>query len=126
MMLIDNVILTLILLASFSIRLGYWYFPDGTLLIAVFGAPILAIIVFTRFGLYRSVIRYIGFNALWSVFQAVSLYAILWGAIGFFSALDGIPRSVILINWSLSLLALVGLRVGARWLFTKKNTNKLN
>ena len=36
-------------------------------------------------------------------------------------AVDGIPRSVILINWALSLLAIGGLRVVARWLLTKSS-----
>jgi FlaA1/EpsC-like NDP-sugar epimerase len=48
------------------------------------------------------------------VVQAVSLYALVWGVIGFMVAVDGIPRSVILINWMLSLLAIGGLRVVAR------------
>lgn len=118
MLLIDSVLLVSILLASFSIRLGYWYFPEGDLIWAIFGAPAVAIPIFVRFGLYRAIIRYIGFKALWAVVQAVSLYALIWGVIGFMAAVEGIPRSVILINWTLSLLAIGGLRIMARWLLT--------
>jgi len=114
MLFADSVALVLILLASFSIRLGYWYFPQDDLIWVVLGAPVVASIIFVRFGLYRAVIRYIGFKALWTVVQAVSLYALVWGVIGFMVAVDGIPRSVILINWMLSLLAIGGLRVVAR------------
>ena len=117
-LLIDSILLVLMLLASFSIRLGYWYFPGGDLLWVIFGAPIIAIPIFVRFGLYRAVIRYIGFKALWAVLQAVSLYALIWGVVGFMVAVEGIPRSVILINWVLSLLTIGGLRIGARWLLT--------
>ena len=119
MQLVDSVALVSILFASFSIRLGYWYFPQSDLIWVIFGAPIIAILIFVRFGLYRAVIRYVGFKALWSIVQAVSLYALVWGVIGFMAAVDGIPRSVILINWVLSLLAIGGLRVVARWLFTR-------
>jgi len=119
MLFVDSVALVSILLASFSIRLGYWYFPQSDLIWVIFGAPIVATPIFVRFGLYRAVIRYVGFKALWSIVQAVSLYALVWGAIGFMAAVDGIPRSVILINWVLSLLAIGGLRVVARWLFTR-------
>jgi len=119
MLFVDSILLVLILLTAFSVRLGYWYLPEGGLFWAVFGAPIIAIPIFIRFGLYRSVIRYIGFKALWMVVQAVSLYALIWGLIGFMAAVDGIPRSVVLINWMLSLLAIGGLRVIARWLLTE-------
>ena len=120
MLLADSVLLVSILLASFSIRLGYWYFPESDLIWVIFGAPVVASIIFVRFGLYRAVIRYIGFKALWAIVQAVSLYALVWGVIGFMVAVEGIPRSVILINWLLSLLAIGGLRVVARWLLTRE------
>lgn len=120
MLLVDSIVLISVLLGSFSIRLGFWYFPENDLVWAIFGAPIIACIIFVRFGLYRSVIRYVDFNALWSIVKAVSLYALLWGVVGFMVAVDGIPRSVILINWALSLLAIGGLRFIARWVLSKK------
>ena len=116
MLLVDSILLVSILLASFSIRLGYWYFPQDDLIWVVFGAPVVASIIFVRFGLYRAVIRYLGFKALWAIVRAVSLYALVWGVIGFMAAVDGIPRSVILINWVLSLLAIGGVRIFARTL----------
>jgi FlaA1/EpsC-like NDP-sugar epimerase len=119
MLFFDSVLLVSILLTSFSIRLGYWYFPSTDLIWVILGAPIIAIPIFIHFGLYRAVIRYIGFKALWSVVQAVSLYALVWSVIGFMSAVDGIPRSVMLINLALSLLAIGGLRIVARWLLTR-------
>ena len=79
----DSVVLVAILLASFSIRLGYLYVPGSDLVWVVLASPFIAIPVFVRFGLYRAVIRYIGFKALWSIVQAVSLYALLWSLIGF-------------------------------------------
>ena len=118
MLLVDSMLLVSILLASFSIRLGYWYFPQDDLIWVIFGAPVVASIIFVRFGLYRAVIRYIGFKSLWTVVQAVSLYALVWGVIGFMVAVDGIPRSVILINWMLSLLAIGGVRIAARFLLS--------
>ena len=127
---VDSMLLVLILLASFSIRLGYWYFPESDLIWVIFSAPIIAVLIFVRFGLYRAIIRYIGFKALWAIAQAVSLYALVWGVIGFMAAVDGIPRSVILINWALSLLAIGGVRIAARWLLIgsgdKKNSDSRN
>ena len=45
--------------------------------------------IFIRFGLYRSVIRYMSFKDVRSIAQAVSLYALLWGIVGFMVAVEG-------------------------------------
>ena len=76
MLLFDSIALVVILITSFTIRLGYWYFPENDFIWVFFGAPVLAVPIFIRFGLYLSVVRYIGFTALWSVAQAVTLYAL--------------------------------------------------
>jgi FlaA1/EpsC-like NDP-sugar epimerase len=127
MLLFDSIALVVILLASFYIRLGHWYFPEGALIWILFGSPVLAIPIFVRFGLYLSVVRYIGFTALWRVAQAVTLYALLWGLVSFMVGTNityfsvGIPRSIILINWMLSLLVIGGSRMFARWFLTTGN-----
>jgi FlaA1/EpsC-like NDP-sugar epimerase len=118
LLLLDSVLIVAVILLSFSIRLESLYLPDGDLIWVVLGAPIIAIPIFVRFGLYSSVIRYIGFKALWAIAQAASLYALLWGVIGFMSGVGGIPRSVVLINWFLVILALGGTRMTARWLLS--------
>ena len=136
MMSFDAILLVLILLASFSLRLGYMYFPQSNIIFwEIFSAPIIGLIIFLKFGLYRSVNRYVGFQALWSVVQAVTLYALIWGLIAFLVAVEGIPRSIVLINWLLSILVIGGSRLFARWLFSrviylksniKKNFTKKN
>ena len=121
MLFVDSLLLVLVLLAAFSIRLGYWHFPQSDLLLVVLGAPIIAFPIFFYFDLYHAVIRYISFKALWAIVQAVSLYALVWGVIGFMAAVDGIPRSVILINWVLAILVIGGLRMIARWMLLGVN-----
>jgi FlaA1/EpsC-like NDP-sugar epimerase len=123
----DISIVISVILISFSIRLGYFYWPDGVNLLAIIGAPFIAIPIFFSFGLYRSVVRYIGFKALFSIFQAVTLYAGIWGLIDFmFASIEGTPRSVILMNWLLAIASIGGVRIIARWLFTLDNSNKRN
>ena len=119
MVFVDSILIISTLLLSFSIRLGYWYFPESDLVWIIFGSPIIAIPIFIRFGLYNAVIRYIGFNALSSIIQAVSIYALLWGIIGFMGAVEGIPRSVILINCILGIVLIGGSRIIAKWLFAE-------
>jgi len=114
----DAIMLVSILFLAFSIRLGYWYWPDEDLLWVIFGAPVIAIPIFIVFDLYHSIVRYLGLRTLWAVVQAVSLYGLIWGIIGFMAAIDGIPRSIILINWLLAVIGIGGVRMLARWLLS--------
>jgi FlaA1/EpsC-like NDP-sugar epimerase len=117
LILIDSILLFLAVIVSLNLRLGIWYWPENKLLWIIIIAPLVGIPIFIRFGLYRAIIRFIGFNAIWEIIKAVTLYALFWGILVYFSAIDGIPRSVILINWLLSIVAIGGCRVLIRWLF---------
>jgi FlaA1/EpsC-like NDP-sugar epimerase len=124
---VDSVLIVFVLLTSFSLRLGYWYWPNEEIFWIIFGAPVIAVPVFISFRLYRSVVRHMGVRALWSTVQAASLYALAWGLLSYMAAIggipgvSGIPRSVILINWMLTIIVIGGVRLVARWVFTKKN-----
>jgi FlaA1/EpsC-like NDP-sugar epimerase len=117
MLLIDSIAIVLVLILSFSLRLGYWYLPESNLFIAIIGAPIIAIPVFIYFRLYRAIIRHIAIKAIWDIVKAVLLYSLIWGMAAFILALDGIPRSVVLINFSLCLIVIIGLRFIAQYIF---------
>ena len=113
---VDSLLLVLVLLASFSVRLGFWYFPNIDLIWLIFGAPVIGIPIFIYFGLYTAVIRYIGFDTLWRISKAASLYALIWGIVGLMSGVYDLPRSVIIINWVQSILVISGVRIAARWM----------
>lgn len=115
----DAALLIASLWLSFSLRLGELYIPHSHEARLVFVIlPFLAIPIFIRFGLYRAIIRYIGFRALWSVLQAVSLYAMFLGLLFLFLRAPGVPRSVIIINWLVAILFIGGTRMIARWWLT--------
>jgi FlaA1/EpsC-like NDP-sugar epimerase len=125
MLIVDFILLISILFASYSIRLDYWYFPKDDTIRLILAAPIIGIPIFIKFGMYQQVIRHIDLKTLGSLVQAVSLYALIWGLVGFFSQADFakskgfdvgiIPRSVIIINWLLAIIVFVGSRVSARF-----------
>jgi FlaA1/EpsC-like NDP-sugar epimerase len=126
---LDFILLISILLMSYSIRLDYWYFPKDDTLRLILVAPIIGIPIFTKFGLYQSVIRHINLQSFWSIIQAVSLYALIWGSVSIFTLNDFVrekgfnieifPRSVIVINWMLALVVIIGVRVGARFILSE-------
>ena len=130
MILVDSFLVILVLLASFSIRLGLWFWPyHDQLSVMIFGAPILAIPIFASFRLYQAVVRFIGVNSFISILQAVSLFAVIWGLISLIGDLDRIPKSVILINWMLILIVIGSSRLIIRWIFSNNdlsNKNKKN
>ncbi len=114
----DVVMLLLALWSAFALRLGEFYQPSIEIAGLILIAPAIAIPIFIRFGLYRAIVRYIGFRALWAVVQAVTLYALLWGVLEALSGVKGVPRSVILINWVVAILLIGGSRMLARWWFS--------
>ena len=123
MLFVDTCAILLVLWASFSIRLGEWYVPyNNFIVLMLLASPIIGTIVFKYYGLYKSVTRYVGLDALWTIFQAVSIYSLVWGAI--FLGGHGWPRSVVLINWILTILMICILRFGAKWLLVERKNAK--
>jgi FlaA1/EpsC-like NDP-sugar epimerase len=119
----DSLMLVFALWLSFSLRLDNWYWPAGgvnnPIVLLVLFAPVVAVPVFMKFGLYRAIIRYLGMKAFLSVFKAVIIYAAAWGLLAFLSGVQGVPRSVVPINAMVALLAIGGSRILARWLLRK-------
>ena len=126
MFLLDSLLVILILFFSFSFRLSTLFFLNDELIWLIFGAPIIAIPIFYFLGLYRIIIRYIGFKGLWSITKIVSLYSISWGLLVFLSGVEGVPRSVILINWFLAIFFIANSRMIGYWLLSKFVDQNLN
>jgi len=114
----DAVLLALAAWAAFELRLG----DEQALNAAQWGlialAPVLAVPVFVRLGLYRAVIRYLGEQALWAMAKAVALAALLWSVAAFMlqaTGQAGMPRSIPLIYAVLALVLVTLSRFAARW-----------
>jgi FlaA1/EpsC-like NDP-sugar epimerase len=118
----DAISIVCIIYAAFWIRLGHFFYPSGNelLLILIYGSPLLAMPIFTGFGLYSEMVRFVGLKALWNIIQASSIYAMLWGLIVLLAQIHPLPRSVILINWVLVTLVIGSSRLFARWLFSEE------
>ena len=112
---IDVILLPLALWISFSLRLGEFYVPQGSIVYLFVAGPVIAVPIFIRLGLYRAIIRYLGFVAMWTIIKAVSLYTLAWGVFVLLTATPGVPRSVLLINWLMAILLVGGTRAMARW-----------
>ncbi|QTD31881.1 polysaccharide biosynthesis protein [Pseudomonas fluorescens] len=82
-------------------------------------APVVAIPLFIRFGLYRAVLRYFGNDAMIEIVKAVSLSSLILGLVVYWYSnhQNVVPRSIIFNYWWLSLLMIGGLRLAIRQYF---------
>lgn len=107
----DVLLVWLALWLAFVVRLGIdemsnplvghlWLFTS---------APIVAIPIFIRFGMYRAVMRYFGTDALITIFKAVSLSALILALIVYWYSNHKtvVPRSIIFNYWWLSLVMIL-------------------
>ena len=119
MLLADAGLLIFAVWSAYSLRMGVWFVPSLSQLLLISVAPLLAMPVFLRMGLYRSVIRYLGEQALWSIVKAMSLAALFWAVLAFMTqmtGLAGVPRAVPLLYWLIGTVLIGGSRFSARWL----------
>ena len=82
-------------------------------------APMIAIPLFIRFGMYRAVMRYFGNDALIAIIKAVSLSSLVLALVVYWYSNheNVVPRSIIFNYWWLSLIMLGGLRFAMRQYF---------
>ncbi|WP_373416401.1 polysaccharide biosynthesis protein [Pseudomonas sp. ABC1] len=83
-------------------------------------APVIAIPLFVRFGMYRAVMRYLGNDALLAIVKAVSISALLLALAIYWYGDDApkpMPRSMVFNYWWLSIFLIGGLRLAMRQYF---------
>lgn len=113
----DLIVLPICCWLSYALRYGDWTANNFAHWPAYILAPVIFIPIFIRMGMYRAVIRYIGYRALWTVVKAVTLSILIWAVVTYLLGLEyNTPRSVILIFWIVSVLVIGGSRMIARWL----------
>lgn len=107
-MLVDASLCTLAVWVALYLRLEVWMRLEGAYLWAVGVSIALAIPLFVRFGLYRAIFRYAGWNATVALAQAMALYGLFYATVFTLVGVQGVPRSVGLMQ-PLLLLVFVGL-----------------
>ncbi|MCO4318427.1 polysaccharide biosynthesis protein [Phyllobacterium sp. 21LDTY02-6] len=103
---------------SYSLRLGRIFVPNTEQFLLIVSAPIIALPIFIRLGLYRAVIRYLPDKAIWTMIQTVTISVILWVCLAFITQMtgaEGVPRAVPFLYWVISIAFICGSRFAARW-----------
>jgi FlaA1/EpsC-like NDP-sugar epimerase len=117
----DVVLVWVALWLAFLVRLGIDDMVNPLIVHSwlFLSAPIVAIPLFVRFGMYRAVMRYFGNDALITIIKAVSLSSLILGVIVYWYSnhQNIVPRSIIFNYWWLSLIMVGGLRLAMRQYF---------
>lgn len=124
----DVVALIAIVWISFSIRFNEPFVPNGEQVLLILAAPLIAIPIFIRMGLYRSVLRYLPERAIWTIVQAVSIATLVWVSLAFLTRMTGaagIPRTIPVVYWVMSIGVIAGSRFGAKWLLWGRSRQQL-
>ena len=121
MLLVDSTLVILILISSFSLRLEYIYLPVGDPGFLILFLPMFAIPIFYWFGFYQLSLRFIGLSSVWKMLQGILMYCLLWPFIGILFQIEGIPRSVIIINLFIAFFFIIGVRFFFKYLLNRVN-----
>jgi FlaA1/EpsC-like NDP-sugar epimerase len=112
---VDFIAVVFSLWLAFSLRYGDMYLPAQSQWWIFLAAPVIAIPIFIKFGLYRAIIRYLGMQAIWTVVKATLLYTIVFAVVVLMANVQGVPRTVYGIQALLLLMIAGGSRLIARW-----------
>ncbi|WP_130904161.1 nucleoside-diphosphate sugar epimerase/dehydratase [Pseudomonas sp. Sample_22] len=117
----DIVLVWAALWLAFIVRLGIddMYNPFRVHFWLFVSAPLVAIPLFIRFGMYRAVMRYFGNDALIAIIKAVSLSSLILAVVVYWYSNHEavVPRSIVFNYWWLSLVIIGGLRLCMRHYF---------
>jgi len=111
LILVDLCIIPFSLWAAFALRFSqvipqmvdFWWI--------VIAAPLVSIPIFYTFGLYRSMLRYMGIQVGWALVKGMVVSTLLLSALVLFTQTQGFPRSVFIIYFSFGVLLMGGSRV---------------
>ena len=113
--LVDIALCALTVWLALCLRLEHWVELTPAHGLAIMGAVLIALPLFIRFGLYRAIFRYAGWNAMVSLAQAMVLYALFYATVFTVIGIPGVPRTVGVIQPLLLLLTVGFSRVVVRY-----------
>jgi len=112
---VDIALCALTVWLALCLRLEHWVQLTPAHSLAIMGAVLIALPLFIRFGLYRAIFRYAGWNAMVSLAQAMALYTLFFVTVFTVIGVPGVPRTVGVIQPLLLLVTIGVSRVVVRY-----------
>ncbi len=95
---VDASLCVLALWLALYLRLGEFVYLDWPISLALLGSLVLALPIFIIGGLYRAIFRYSGWPALMTVAKSVAIYGLIYASLFTAIGVNGIPRTIGLIQ----------------------------
>ena len=122
---LDVVLALLATWIAFTLRLDTLHWPSDEQWWVYALAPVLAVPIFLKFGLYRAIFRYTGQAAFHATGQAVVVYGAVLLSVLFWQQWNGVPRSLGVLQPLVFLVMVGGSRSMARfWLADRGSAQK--
>jgi len=122
MMLADYILLVSVLSLSIALWLSEIHIDldiGNSFILFSLIFPFIGIVIFAKFGLYRVIVHYIGFHALWNVAKAVTMFTLIIIFFNFILDSNNTSFLSIFFGWIFLLISIASLRIFARLLFDK-------
>jgi FlaA1/EpsC-like NDP-sugar epimerase len=103
---------------AYALRLEMWLPLNGSIFFASVVSVVIALPLFAVYGLYRSIYRYAGIDALYAIFKPLAIYAgIYFSIFTLMGVFGGVPRTIGIIQPTLlAIFVLVSRLVARYWL----------
>ena len=116
---------------AFALRLEEFILFKNFDFYPTFVSIIIAIPVFWLFGLYRTIFRYTGLSIILNILASTFVYGLFYFLIVGFYGIQGVPRSIGIIQPMLLFFGIIGSRLAIKYILTgdysfKKSFNKKN
>ncbi len=112
----DLLLLPLSVYLACYLGTGDFKLSHGISPIIYLSLPVITGFIFLKFGLYRAIVRFIGFKVIFTIGLAVSFSSLLLVVSAQILHFQGLPARVYLINWLLSIVFIGGSRLVVRQL----------
>ena len=109
---------------AFAIRLDALIIFKDLNIYSTLISVVIAIPIFWLFGLYRTIFRFPGFSIIFTILASTIVYGLLYFlAVGVYG-IQGVPRSIGIIQPMLLFFAIISSRLGVKYLLTRKYISK--
>lgn len=123
-MISDSALCVLCIWLAFAIRLEEFILLDDFNFFLAFLSISIALPVFWFFGLYRTVFRYFGLSTIFSIFTSLSVYGFIFFLIVAFYTIQGVPRSIGILQPLLLFLTIISSRLAVKYILTGTYSSK--
>ena len=93
-MAVDAVLCVTTVWLAYYLRLGHWTTLRGSPVFVVIASLSLMLPILYVAGLYRTVLRYISADVVWTITRAMAIYALVFSAIFTGYGFEGVPRTI--------------------------------